>query len=139
MLVKSDYSQVELRIAAELFGRPTDARGVCRRRGSLIHALTATSVLGRSHGEVRPKTGKLPKHSTSACCTAWAPSGYASTRPTITVWRSRRPRRWRSAISSSRPTRTASLAAPAHRRAGDDDADTLRPTFGSGLFGSPRS
>lgn len=56
-LIKADYSQIELRIAAELSG---DARMVeSFRRGEDLHALTVREILGQS--EVTPQARQLSK------------------------------------------------------------------------------
>lgn len=49
-LVKADYSQLELRVVAELTGDARMTEAYCN--GEDLHAVTAAAVLGRSNGEV---------------------------------------------------------------------------------------
>jgi DNA polymerase-1 len=59
VLVKADYSQIELRIAAELTGdrRMREAY----QRGDDLHAVTAAAVLGRLNNDVRPEDRQAAK------------------------------------------------------------------------------
>jgi DNA polymerase-1 len=59
VLVKADYSQIELRIAAEIAGdsRMLDAY----QGGSDLHTVTAAAVLGRSNGSVTKDDRQLAK------------------------------------------------------------------------------
>ncbi len=59
MLVKADYSQIELRIAAELTG---DARMLAAYQASEdLQTVTAAAVLGRAGGAVRPEDRQAAK------------------------------------------------------------------------------
>jgi DNA polymerase-1 len=58
-LIKADYSQIELRIAAEIAG---DVRmQAAYQQGADLHTLTAASVLGRANGAVRPEDRQAAK------------------------------------------------------------------------------
>jgi DNA polymerase-1 len=59
VLIKADYSQIELRIAAELTG---DGRMLAAYRGGEdLHTVTAAAVLGRSLDAVRPEDRQAAK------------------------------------------------------------------------------
>jgi DNA polymerase-1 len=58
-LVKADYSQIELRIAAQL--APDRRMLEAYRKGEDLHALTAEAVLGRANGAVTPEDRQAAK------------------------------------------------------------------------------
>src|SRR5207249_1253555 len=59
MLVKADYSQIELRIAAQIAG---DKRMIeAYRAGEDLHSLTASAVLSRGDGVVSPQARQAAK------------------------------------------------------------------------------
>jgi DNA polymerase I-like protein with 3'-5' exonuclease and polymerase domains len=59
VLVKADYSQIELRIAAELTGDPRMLAAY--QQGEDLHTVTAASVLGRQNGAVGPEDRQAAK------------------------------------------------------------------------------
>ena len=59
VLVKADYSQVELRIAAEMSRDPRMLQAY--QAGEDLHVVTAASVLGRSNGSVTPEARQAAK------------------------------------------------------------------------------
>ncbi|WP_460315912.1 DNA polymerase [Thermus oshimai] len=59
VLVKADYSQIELRIAAEISG--DRAMLAAYREGQDLHVLTASRVLGKPPGEVTKEDRQLAK------------------------------------------------------------------------------
>ena len=59
VLVKADYSQIELRIAAEM--APDQRMLAAYQQGDDIHTLTAATVLGRTNGEVTPADRQAAK------------------------------------------------------------------------------
>ncbi len=59
LLVKADYSQIELRIAAEISGDP--AMLAAYRQGQDLHALTASRILGKPPEEVTKGDRQLAK------------------------------------------------------------------------------
>ena len=81
LLVKADYSQVELRIAAKVSGNK--AMLAAYQAGADLHTSppSACWVLPRS----QRSTGSSPRRSTSACSTAWGSRDSASTPRAITI------------------------------------------------------
>jgi DNA polymerase-1 len=59
VLVKADYSQIELRLAAKIANDPAMLDAYAR--GDDLHALTAARMMGKAVGEVTPKERKLAK------------------------------------------------------------------------------
>jgi DNA polymerase-1 len=59
VLVKADYSQIELRLAAEIAGETRMLEAY--QRGEDLHSLTAATVLGRADGQVRPEDRQAAK------------------------------------------------------------------------------
>ena len=59
VLVKADYSQIELRVAAEIAGEPRMLEAY--RSGEDLHTVTAAAVLGRSNGSVTKEDRQAAK------------------------------------------------------------------------------
>lgn len=59
VLIKADYSQIELRVIAELTG--DERMREAYQRGEDLHEVTAAAILGRTNGQVRPADRQAAK------------------------------------------------------------------------------
>ena len=100
VLVKADYSQIELRIAAKITG---DTRMLAAyQKGEDLHTLTARALLGKT--DVTKADRQLAKAVNFGLLYGQGRRVWRFTPPRISVWRSRPPRPQPTAIRSFAPT-----------------------------------